>query len=294
MNSMTGFGRADGVIDDFHFTVESKSVNHRFLEVRYRLPTAFSSWEIGLGDLLRSQFERGAFEISVRSRLSAKKGSVKGVSRFLVDELALESLVKATKRVSSETGVAIAITGEMLLQSGRVFVATDEEKQVDVWRAFRPIACRALLGLSKMRAFEGNRLKTTLVEGMNLLEKIVLRLRRESEGQPAAIRNRVQERIAGWNLDRVDPQRLEFEVALLADKADVTEELDRLDHHLKAFHDSLKAIGPVGRKLDFLLQELNREVNTLGAKAALASVSQGSIEAKVLIEKLREQVQNVE
>lgn len=294
MKSMTGFGRAEGVVDDTHFVVEIKSVNHRFMDIRARMPSALSLWEIQLGELVRARFERGSFEISVRTRLLGSRGTVRGASHFLVDELALKSLVESLERSSVIAGVPLKLTPELLVQSGRVLIAVDEEKNGDGWKMFRSIVEEALSALDKMRLEEGDRLRTTLEEGTKGLKKLLVPMRKEAKSQPDQIASKLATRLKSFKLDGIDSNRLEIEVALLADKADVTEELDRLGHHLEAFEVALKSKSPAGRRLDFLLQEFNREVNTLGAKAASQPLSELSLEAKVVIEKLREQVQNVE
>ncbi|MBI3295723.1 MAG: YicC family protein [Deltaproteobacteria bacterium] len=294
MRSMTGFGRSDGTVGDTHYTFESKSVNHRYLEARFRLPSALSSLEIPLNELLRSRFERGSFELSIRTRLAPKQGAIKGVSRFIVDELALRSLLQSLEKVSKAAGTPIALTAEAVISTARVVVATEEEKDEAIFTDIKGIVEKGLQALSKMRESEGQRLSEILLSGINDLQEIADRILKASVDQPQLIHERLTARLKKWKLEGIDSQRLELELALLADKADVSEELDRLAHHLGAFRAALKDQGSVGRKLDFLLQEINREVNTLGAKVASTRISQSVIEAKHAIEKLREQAQNVE
>ena len=294
MRSMTGFGRADGTVGDTHYMVETKSVNHRYLEVRFRLPSVLSALEIPLGELIRSQFERGSFEVSIRTRLASQHGSVKGVSRFVVDELALKSLVEAFKKVSQAAGCSVPLTADAVINSERVVVATDEDRDEVTIDDVRAVFTQALKGLAVMREQEGKKLGEILAAGVSDLERLINGIRKNAADQPELIFERLETRLKKWKLENVDAQRLELELAMFADKADISEELDRLGHHLEVFRAALKEKGSVGRKLDFLLQEFNREVNTLGAKVASTKISQSVIEAKHTIEKLREQAQNVE
>jgi uncharacterized protein (TIGR00255 family) len=152
----------------------------------------------------------------------------------------------------------------------------------------------ALKALAAMREAEGKKLKTILKDGITSLAAVVERLSELAGQQPKKIEEKIKARIAQWNLTSMDNQRLEMEIALYADRADITEEIDRLRTHAKAFLKQLDSPQGIGRRLDFLTQEILREVNTLGAKATLIEMTQLTVEAKTAVEKLREQVQNVE
>lgn len=300
MRSMTGFGRASAVIDDFHFTIEAKSVNHRFLEARYRLPVSLSFLEIPMNEHLRKRFERGSFEIVLRSRLCGKQGAVQGLSRFVVDELALDSLHLALDRISKRLKHPLPVTADALIHTGRVLVAVEDEKdQGELWKDLESVYEKALSALLKMRDREGKRIIDILERDVTGIERILQEIKGQLDEQPRAIFERLKARVQKWNLENLDGQRLdggrlELEFALLADKAEVSEEWDRAFAHIHEFRATMVKKGGVGRRLDFLLQELGREINTLGAKAVITPVSHSVVEIKHGIEKLREQVQNVE
>lgn len=296
MNSMTGFGRAEKTLQDQHLTIEMKSVNHRYLEARFRLPPGTGSTELQLNELLRKKCERGSFDISVRTRLSPKSGKLSGRTRYVVDQTALTSLIKGAKDAAKQAGIKGELTLEMLTQAGRVFVAVeDADDSVLAWDALKPVAEAALKNLLEMRLDEGKKIKKMLHSTMESFAKDLKGIEALASEQPKRIQERLDARLKTWALTTpVDTSRLEWEVAILAEKSDITEEIDRLHSHLKAFTSALEGKGPVGRKLDFLTQELNREVNTIASKTNLLEITRHTIDLKSGIEKLREQIQNVE
>ncbi len=292
---MTGFGRAEGKVGSSQFTIEVKSVNHRYLETRFRLPAALSSCENQCSEILRSRFERGAFEINIKHRYAPSGGTLTAGTRFIVDEMAARTLLEGAEWVRSELKLSDKPSLEFLAATNRVFIPVEEPEGAEtLWAGVKPIYEQALNELSKMRDVEGTKLKKILKEGVDTLNKIVQALTLLAPEQPKRIQERLKSRVAQWAIAPSDPQRLEMEIAFLAERADVTEELDRLKTHCTAFLKHLDASQSVGRKLDFLTQELHREVNTLGAKAALIEMTQLTVEGKTAVEKLREQVQNVE
>jgi uncharacterized protein (TIGR00255 family) len=295
MQSMTGFGRAEGSVGASQFTVEVKSVNHRYLDARFRLPNSLSLFEPVLGERLRGMFERGSFEITIRHKVTPAGNTMASGTRFVVDKTALESLIQSLKWVEDNYDLNLKLSPELLAQTGRIFVPIDEpETPESLLSGVKPIFEQALTQMAVMRDTEGKKLKSILKDGINSLSQTVEKLASLAPEQPKRIEERLKARVAQWNLTSVDPHRLEMEVALYAERADITEELDRLKTHANAFLKHLDSPRGVGRRLDFLTQEILREVNTLGAKATLIEMTQLTVEAKTAVEKLREQVQNVE
>ncbi len=292
---MTGFGRAEGKVGSSHFTIEVKSVNHRYLETRFRLPASLSSCESQCSEILRAKFERGAFEINIKHRFAPTGGTLTAGTRFVVDEMAARTLLEGADWICKELKLSEKPSLEFLASTNRVFVAVEENENAEsLWAGVKPVYEQALSELSKMRDTEGGKLKKILKDGVDSLSQIVKRVVELAPEQPKRIQEKLKARVAQWAIAPADPQRLEMEIAFLAERADVTEELDRLKTHCAAFLTQLDASQSVGRKLDFLTQELHREVNTLGSKAALIEITQLTVEGKTAVEKLREQVQNVE
>lgn len=296
MQSMTGFGRAEAQIGGFSFTVEVKSVNHRFLDARIRLPSTLSLFEHQLLELLKKHFERGSFDVNVRQRLDASQTHLASGTRFVVDETAAKSLIQGCQWLAQTYQTPKTPSLEFLAMTNRVFVPVEETTDPALlWEPFKALFERTLSELKKMREMEGKRLKEILNSGLLEIEKTVDELVQLAPQQPLKIREKLETRLASWNLSQpIDATRLEWEVALLAEKADITEEIDRLKTHTKEFLGILQEAKPVGRKLDFLTQELHRETNTVSSKASLIDVTRHSVLLKSRIEKLREQVQNVE
>jgi uncharacterized protein (TIGR00255 family) len=296
MNSMTGFGKAEGTHGGSQFSVEVKSVNHRYLDIRFRLPPVFNVYEVTLAEMIRKRFERGSFELAVKQKPVGSGGTVTGGTRFVVDETAAKSLAEACDKLHQMFGTPKQPTLEMMTMTNRVFVPVEENADTDaLFAGLREIVERALGGLGEMRRAEGTRLKQVLASGVADLSALGERIAKLAPEHPKHIAEKLQARIAQWNFTApADAQRLEHEIAFFADRADITEEIQRLRIHTTEFAKLLDDKKPVGRKLDFLTQELHREVNTMGSKSGLIEITKMTLEGKTLIEKLREQVQNVE
>mgnify|MGYP000473402557 CR=1 FL=1 len=295
MNSMTGFGRAEGIVGLYLTTIEIKAVNHRFLDCRFRLPPTLTHLELPLLEHLKTYFERGSFEIIVKQKLSAKDGVV-SATRFIVDESAAKSLHTGFDWLKREFKLTQPLSVDSFLMSGKVFMAVDDSTDTAVaWPTIKPVFEEALLNVKKMRSSEGDKLQAVLTKSLGEIEGLTKKLREYSPLQMKAIKEKMEQRLQNWNLkEPIDAARLEWEIALLAEKADFTEEMDRLDMHVEEFGQALRNEKSVGRKLDFLTQELHREVNTTSSKASLIEVTRIALELKGIVEKLREQVQNVE
>jgi len=293
---MTGFGWAEILLGPYQFNLEIKSVNHRFLDLRFRLPPALSGLEMELAEEVRKFCERGSLEISLKQKLTPQKGTVQGNTRYLVDEKALESLILASQHLETKLQKKMDWNLSDFLMSGKVLipVEADEEKGPSTPELL-PLFREALKSLVQMREREGTNLKKvmrSIIEGMS---QDLDRISALSQQQPLKLKERLDQRLSQWALNEpVEPRRLEWEIALLAEKADITEEIDRLKGHFQVFHETLETPQSVGRKLDFLTQELHREVNTIASKTTLMEITQLTVKLKSQIEKLREQVQNVE
>ncbi len=294
MRSMTGFGRSEGAIGGQRFTFEMKAVNHRYLDLRFRLPSGFTAFEPRLTDLLKEKFERGSVDAVLRQAPLAS-GAVAG-TRLQADEMAAQTFVEACQHLSKKLNLTLTPTIEAMVATNRIFVPVDEaQDDTSHWEALKKLALTASQGVATMRQSEGQKLAEVLRTGAKEVAELAVQCLRVAADHPRLVREKLQARIAQWGMTGPsDAQRLEWEIAYFAERSDITEEIDRLKSHAQAFEALLDDKGSVGRKLDFLTQEMHREVNTMGAKAASLELTRLTVDGKQKIEKLREQAQNVE
>ena len=292
MRSMTGYGEASGENARHGVTVSLKAVNHRFFDLVLRLGDELRSSEQSLRDVLGKEISRGRVEARVEVRPVAERKAAVQVHMGVIREAhaAVHQLVESGL---VERGLS---AGDLLRipEAFRVEVASEEWSPEDHEILLR-VAGEAVAQLVAGREMEGANLAAVMEERTRALDAIVARLDtlrgpvREELG--AALRRRVEELLSSQTLDEA---RVAQEVALLVDRSDVSEEIDRLRSHLDHFRSILRDTGPAGKRLDFLTQEIFRELNTLGAKCRNAEMTRAVLDAKVLCEQIREQVQNVE
>lgn len=294
IRSMTGFGAASRELSGGTLSVELKSVNHRHLNVSFRLPTGGEGWESVLRTRLGRQVRRGHV-----SFLVSADTAFEGPARWSIDHPRVQAALEAVRTLREEYGIPGELDLSLAVAAMRELLR--EEQTPDIgWvtaEALGEVVDEALDELVRMREGEGARLEEDLrsclaecEEELEAVQRLApLRLKRERERLRAAVKE-IGEGI------QLDEGRLEQEVALLADKWDIGEEVVRARAHLEAFRELLdsEAEEPVGKRLTFLLQELNREVNTIGSKANDAAISRRVVEAKNVLERLREQVENIE
>jgi len=285
--SMTAFARTQASEEFGSIVCELRSVNHRFLEVHMRLPDELRAQEVRLRETISKRLKRGKLECNVRLQLQDKKAGAISINK---DQAA--AIIDANHVINDMLHQPSEVNPmEILAWPGVV-----EESSVDlkpVITAFETLLSQALDELIDNREREGNRLADLLQMRCDAMQEIVNAVR---ENMPK-IHQRYREKLLG-KLDglkiEIDHDRMEQELLHLVQKMDVEEELDRLDCHLLEMKDILSRDEAVGRRLDFLMQELNREANTLGSKSADISSTNASVELKVLIEQMREQIQNIE
>lgn len=288
---MTGFGRGEAIGRGRAYTVEVHSVNHRFQEIRARLPKRLMGLESRLQRAVQQRFARGHFEVSVQER------DLDGRARTLKLDLSLaRQYVELLRRLQDELGLSGTVTLEMVAdQRDLITIEESEETLDDAWAEMEPAVTAALDSLMTMRTQEGAALVHALHRHLDEIDGVLAGVMGRTADLVTTHRNRLRTRVVELLDGRLpDPVRLEQEVVLLAERGDVTEECDRLRSHVAQFRETLRQAGPQGRRLDFLLQEMNREANTVGSKAADANLAQDVVELKTAIERLREQVQNLE
>jgi uncharacterized protein (TIGR00255 family) len=286
--SMTGFARREAKLSWGTVIWEVRSVNHRYLEPGFRLPEDFREMEPALRDALRKTLQRGKIEASLSVQFEQENDTELGVNFHKVGQLA-----NAVQQIRAQLGDQAALINplELLKWPG---VMQKQELERDVMHAaVLEVFNEALALLIEHRDREGAELAQHILQRLDSVSAQVAAVRARLPEILHSQREKLQAKIAALQID-LDAERLEQEIALLAQKADVDEELDRLDTHVIEVKRTLEQTDSVGRRLDFLMQELNREANTLSSKAIVADTTQAAVELKVLIEQMREQVQNIE
>jgi uncharacterized protein (TIGR00255 family) len=287
LHSMTGFARETAETPFGTMTCEMRAVNHRFLDVQFRLPEELRAKEIDLKNRIGESLKRGKVECTLYLRRGGSASSELSVNQALVEQLAARA--SEISRLLPESHALDPI--DVLRWPG---VVTEREIETEpLYAEAVTIVDRALQAMAGMRSSEGERISSMIESRLDDILAIASAVRKRMPEVLDAVRAKQRERIAKLDVE-ADPARLETELALIAQKLDVDEELDRLESHVSEVRSALENDEPVGRRLDFLMQELNREANTLGSKSADTETTKAAVELKVLIEQMREQVQNVE
>ncbi len=291
VRSMTGFGRAQDVIDGISVTVEIKSVNHRYFEFSSRVPRSYGFLDEKLKNFVQSLVARGKIECYVQIAELEDAECVVEVNHSLA-----AGYVKALRELAEKYELRNDVSVSTVSRYSDIFtvtkVDTDEEK---IWNSVMPVAQRAVDAFIAMREREGEKLKNDLLSrSQTILEQVAFV--EERSPQTVAEHNaklvaRMQELLGDVHIDE---QRLLTEAAIFADKIAVAEETVRLRSHIAQLHEMLESKQAVGRKMDFLIQEINREANTIGSKAQDVDIAKAVIAIKAEVEKIREQVQNIE
>jgi len=290
--SMTGYGRGGAERDGWRATVEIRSVNHRYMDVKLRGNALDPSVEERLVAALRDRIERGALTVTVRIDGGASVVSVR------VDTAAAQQVKEQLETLAADLGLEQAPSLELICSQPGVLVAGDTEAGADSMRdCVLEALDQAIDRLLEMRATEGAALARDFAARLDHLDALVDAIEELAASAPDDAQRRLEERVGRLLQNgkiELDPARLAQEVAILADRHDVTEELVRLRSHLEQAHAMLAQDGPLGRRVGFLVQELGRELNTVAAKSQSSEIAGSVVEAKAELEKMREQVQNIE
>ncbi len=292
LKSMTGFGRGQASAGGLTMEVELSSVNRKQLDVRVGLPRELSALEARVGSLIQKKVSRGSVSGSVRVSLAGKAKRM----CISVDSEAARILVRELRRVGKELGLEATLTVQDLLKLPDLvkFESVPEDCE-RVWPTLRRAVSAALVELDRMRTREGKTLQKDIVRRFNSLGTLVGAIRKRAPRVVEVYRENLKRRIedAGVPIDLADTPLLR-EIALFADRSDISEEVVRLESHLAQVEKMMASKKPVGRTLDFLCQEMLREINTIGAKANDTEISTAVVRFKADLESVREQVQNVE
>ena len=291
MHSMTGFGRGSAAADAWHATVEISAVNRKQAEVVVQAPRELNELEARIRKTVLEVVSRGRIQVSIN--LERAEGAAASIQ---VDSALAHAFHNAFIELGKTVGQPLLPTaGDYLRQPGIITLGGGAIDPEAAWHAIEPALKDALAGLAAMRNSEGEHLKQDFLARLAILVSFADKIAADAPARPIRQRELLAKRLREANLD-LDPgdERVAKELALFADRCDVSEELTRLDSHFAKFRDYLDAAEAPGRALDFLCQELFREFNTIGSKANDAGIPQTIVEAKAELEKIREQVQNVE
>ncbi len=295
MRSMTGFGRASFELAGAPHDVEIRSVNHRYLELRVRLPRALADFEGAVRERIQARVSRGKVDVSVTAPESGGPRP-----RPVVDEELAATYLRAARSLAAGGGARGALSvGELLQLPGVVRMLEPELAREQVESALLRAVDAAAAAADAMRAAEGAALERELLSRLARVAELAESLAQRASLVQEAVRERLRRRSAQLTSETgfVDEARLHQEIVLAADRLDVTEEIVRLTSHIAQFREISASAGPgapVGRRLDFLLQEFGREANTIGSKGSDAPIAHSVVELKTELERIREQVQNVE
>lgn len=291
--SMTGFGRGEAHREDVAVTADIRSINHRFLDIHVRCPAKFLSWETRIRGLVRGSVSRGKVDVFLNVREWGKTGTTVRVNRPI-----LESFLAEAARVREESGLPLEMTFRDLLGVPDLFVFAPEgaDPAEEHWGIAEAAMKDALVMLQASRREEGERLRQYIGDAVAGLAQLARKMGELSEENKALAMTRFKERLQSVSGETgIDPIRLHQEAAFLIDRLDITEECDRLRSHLAGLEKILGGTEEaVGKRFDFLVQEVFRELTTASNKSAHPGISELAVTAKTELEKIREQIQNVE
>ena len=288
---MTGFGRAEGNTTLGRVVVESRSVNHRYCDISIKLPKRLSLFENRVKEIARSQLSRGKIDVTLRlDNLGEQKVQLN------VDLELAQQYYRALHDLKERLHLKDEITLHLLAGAKDLITAKEESGDIEpYWQEVLPILKQSLKGMDEMKRLEGEVLSKDLQQRLEHIAKGLQMIKEQFPSRLKDTLSRLQDRLRSLleGLE-VDPSRFQQEVAFLAERTDITEEIVRAESHLAQFNNLLEGNEPVGRKMDFLLQEIYREMNTISAKVNDAEISQIVVEMKSELEKIREQAQNIE
>jgi len=290
IKSMTGYGRGQAEIDSLSFVVEIKTVNHRYADVKIKAPRLLAPLENEIKKQVLTVLKRGKIDLFISQEHTSTLANMP-----VIDEALAKAYMVAFDRLREVTGLTGTMSLELLAAQRDVLVLKDAEYANDaLWDCLSRAIDSALDSLQGMRQSEGDATAQDIGSRLELLTLMLVDIEKSAVSIPLEWKQKLHDRLARLQENGGDPQRVAQEIAIFADRCDISEEISRFSSHLKQFSDLLKQSEPVGRQLDFLVQELNREANTMGSKSNDAFLTRQVVSVKSELEKIREQVQNIE
>jgi uncharacterized protein (TIGR00255 family) len=287
---MTGFGHCEYTENDITFTVEMKTVNHRYTDIFLRMPKQLSPFEDRVRSLVNSRIQRGKIDIYITYDNKSSQAQ-----EVILDEQLAKAYCDAMKKIAEGLGLRDDISASALARFPDILKVEKKDNDEFIGEILEKAMNKALDELLDMRIREGEKLKESLFANLENIEGFIKKIELKAPFVVREYKEKLESRLSELiDIQRVDEARIAAEVALFADKCSVDEELVRLKSHIHQMRDMLNEGSPVGKKADFLIQEMNREVNTIGSKASDLEITRNVVELKSEIEKLREQIQNIE
>lgn len=287
---MTGYGRGEGMWEGEHFQVEVRSLNHRYLECSIKIPKQYSYLQEKIRSTVQRYVTRGRVEVNVSAL--GEKSEAKEVR---VDKDLALAYYNALKELSNYLQLDLEVDIKAIADFPDVFLVEEKEpEQENSQRALEIALTAALEDLVAMRAAEGEKLQEDIIHRIAIIEQVIKDIEERAPQVVVEYRNGLKQRMEKFLAGEIEEGRLLTEVAYFAEKANINEELVRMFSHIDLFRSTLKEEGAIGRKLDFILQEMYREINTIGSKAGDTAIARAVVEVKSELEKIREQVQNIE
>ena len=292
VKSMTSFGRSSSEEGQKRiFTVEMKSVNNRYLDINIRMPKALISLEEEVRKMISYSLSRGKVDVFINLKnYSQNEGTPK------VDLKLAEEYLNCLKEIEENFGLKNDVSVMQLARFPEVITVVQEEEKIEeIFEELKPLISTSIEMMINMRIAEGEKLKEDILDKVSVIENLVKEIEKVADTVPKTYKIKLEERLSELlNGADIDQNRLATEVCIFADKATVDEEITRLGSHISQIRKTLSLDEPIGRKLDFIIQEMNRETNTIGSKSSDIHMTNLVIDIKNLIEKIREQVQNIE
>lgn len=292
IKSMTAFATVEKTTDDLSATVEMRSYNSRHIDIFLRIPSPYQFLEDKIKELISTRIARGRLEIRLQIEDHSKEAAA-----LEIDDIRANALMTIFEELKSKFRLKHELTLDMLLNAGGIIKPVENLQNDEIiWPVVKNCIVLAIDDLEAMRRKEGDFIAADFRGRLEYINDCLNRIRKGSANLLTQYQQRLKERIAALtqNIVELDPARIAQEAAFLADRSDISEELTRAASHLNQFDQIMKAAEPAGRKLNFLLQELNREFNTMGSKIGDAAIAHLIIDVKSELEKIREQIQNVE
>ncbi|MGL5086548.1 MAG: YicC/YloC family endoribonuclease [Clostridium sp.] len=292
VKSMTSFGRASSNVESKHlFSVEMKSVNHRYLDVSVKMPKSMISLEEEIRKLINKSLTRGKVDVFINLKGNSEGSGVAKVNLELA-----KSYLKCLKDIEENLGVKNDITINQIARYPEVITVIEETESIDeIFAVVKPLIEQSILMMESMRIVEGEKLKEDIFLKLSEIESFVFEIEKIADKVPMAYKAKLEDRLKKLlQAVEIDENRIALEIAIIADKASVDEEIIRLHSHIHQLRKTFEENDTIGRKLDFIIQEMNREANTIASKSSDVYMTNIVINIKNLIEKMREQVQNIE
>ncbi|MDX2494545.1 MAG: YicC/YloC family endoribonuclease [Desulfuromusa sp.] len=290
IKSMTGYGRGQAEIDGLSFSVEIKAVNHRYGDVNIKSPRLLAFLESDIKKQVSAVLKRGKIDVFI-----SQEHTTQLASRPIVDQQVAKAYIEAFRDLQEVSGLSGEISLEFLAAQKDVLVLKDVAfAHDDLWNCLSQAINNALISIQEMRQKEGVATQVDMESRLTLLSQSIEVIEQSAALVPIEWQQKLRDRLARLQENSGDPQRVAQEIAIFADRCDISEEVTRFNSHLSQFSDLLQQQEPVGRQLDFLVQELNREANTMGSKSNDATLTRHVVKLKSELEKIREQVQNIE